>query len=138
MRDVRTEVVRSLEIALRDNGCPNPEWMARSAATIVESHGIKLNRPALADDPAADFTKTVPAGNTLAGAPAVRAEIRRPADTTEVPQQLAPPPWRVAAAPDFGPEPTLICLDLRHNQCPGRQPSGPTCTCSCHRKPADE
>lgn len=131
MRDVRAEVVRSLEIALRDNGCPNPEWMARSAATIVESHGIKLNRPALADDPAADFTKTVPAGNTLAGAAAVRAEIRHTGNTGTTTDLLAPAPWHTTM--DLGPEPTLICMDWQHGHCTGTLPDGAHCTCECHR-----
>jgi hypothetical protein len=96
LRDVRAEAIHAWEIALRDNRCPNPEWMARTVATIAEGLGIKLNRPALADDPAADYSRPPQAGDTATGAAAVRAAIRHTPTATEPPKALPPPPWHTS------------------------------------------
>lgn len=98
LRDVRAEVIAAFEYELRRRGCPHPDVAAKALAHIAEGRGVTLNRPALADDPAADHTQTVQAGDTTTGAAAVRAQIHRPTEPAETPQLLTPPPWRTETA----------------------------------------
>lgn len=104
LRDIRGEVIAAFESELRRYSCPHPAVVAMALAAIAEGHGVKLSRPALADDPVADHTRPVAPGDTRTGAASVRVQIHRPTESNPAPtHHLASPPWHKEADPTDAP-----------------------------------
>ena len=57
-RNVKDLLVEIWEGKLRAAGARNPHALALELAAIAEAHGIRLARPALLHDPAADWKPT--------------------------------------------------------------------------------